>query len=75
MVVTLFVLVWKGVQLLLAALLIYAVGTAVYNVYFHPLSKYPGPLICKLTDAYYGYKLYGESSHVWMYEMEQKYGE
>ena len=25
------------------------VGLAIYNIFFHPLAKYPGPLIAKLT--------------------------
>jgi hypothetical protein len=27
----------------------YMVYNAIYNLYFHPLAKYPGPLICRIS--------------------------
>ena len=38
---------WKGISTLLAVIItvqfVQSVARAIYNVYFHPLSKYPGP--------------------------------
>lgn len=31
------------------ALLAYAVCTAVYNLWFHPLANYPGPLLARAS--------------------------
>ncbi|KAK8069501.1 isotrichodermin C-15 hydroxylase [Apiospora phragmitis] len=35
--------------------LLWAVGKAVYNVYFHPLASYPGPLLARATRLYHAY--------------------
>lgn len=35
--------------LLAAVALVYILGTAFYNVFFHPLRKYPGPLFARAT--------------------------
>jgi len=48
----------KGVLLLSAALatiLAYAAYTIIYNVYFHPLAKFPGPPIARITIYWKAY--------------------
>ncbi|CAM1502201.1 Fc.00g041850.m01.CDS01 [Cosmosporella sp. VM-42] len=48
-----------GVQaliVLIAATASICVGKVVYNVFFHPLRKFPGPLICRATPLYRHYK-------------------
>ncbi|KAI1774114.1 cytochrome P450 [Hypoxylon cercidicola] len=41
---------------IIAALIIaYCVGRVVYNLKFHPLSKYPGPKIAAITDLWWAY--------------------
>ncbi|KAK8084786.1 hypothetical protein PG997_006057 [Apiospora hydei] len=37
------------------AVLLWAVGKAVYNVYFHPLASYPGPFLARATRLYHAY--------------------
>ncbi|KAK8045087.1 hypothetical protein PG993_005111 [Apiospora rasikravindrae] len=37
------------------AILLWAVGKAVYNVYFHPLASYPGPFLARATRLYHAY--------------------
>ncbi|OCK77527.1 cytochrome P450 [Lepidopterella palustris CBS 459.81] len=41
---------------ILSLFLLYFVGNAIYNIYFHPLSKYPGPYLAaasRLPNAWY----------------------
>jgi benzoate 4-monooxygenase len=38
-------------QLGLAALVCVTSGYVIYQVYFYPLAKYPGPFLCRLTDV------------------------
>uniref|UniRef100_A0A8H7KE28 Uncharacterized protein n=1 Tax=Bionectria ochroleuca TaxID=29856 RepID=A0A8H7KE28_BIOOC len=33
----------------------YFIGRAIYNLYFHPLSKYPGPKLGAVTDLWWAY--------------------
>lgn len=62
-----------GLLLSIVVLLVYAFGTALYKIYFHPLSKYPGPFLCKLTDVYFAYMIYRGDVHVWLFEMQKRY--
>lgn len=45
-----------------------------YRLFFHPLSKYPGPLLGRLTRLYGAYhSLYGDG-HIDMHRCHLKYG-
>ena len=59
---------------LLSAGLLYIVGLAIYNIFFHPLAKYPGPLIAKLTDAYQLYHAYKGDRHLEFWRLHERYG-
>jgi hypothetical protein len=39
----------------LATIIAYAVYTVVYNVYFHPLAKFPGPPMARITIYWKAY--------------------
>ncbi|KAH7322822.1 putative cytochrome P450 monooxygenase [Stachybotrys elegans] len=52
----------------------YVLCVVVYRLYFHPLAKYPGPLLAKLTDAYQLYHAYKGDRHLEFYRMHEKYG-
>jgi hypothetical protein len=39
----------------LATIIAYAVYTVVYNVYFHPLAKFPGPPMARITIHWKAY--------------------
>lgn len=56
------------------AILLWAVGKVVYNVYFHPLASYPGPLLARSTRLYHAYyDIKGVS--VWkVKDWHEKYG-
>ncbi|KAK8120575.1 Cytochrome P450 [Apiospora kogelbergensis] len=56
------------------ALLLCAIGKTVYNLYFHPLASYPGPLLARATRLYHAYyDISGVS--VWtVKDWHEKYG-
>ncbi|KAI1394025.1 cytochrome P450 [Hypoxylon trugodes] len=45
-----------------------------YRVFFHPLRKYPGPLIAKVSDAYAGYYAISKRLHLTTYLDIERYG-
>ncbi|KAK0609993.1 hypothetical protein B0T17DRAFT_124489 [Bombardia bombarda] len=50
-----------GSQLLtaiLGSIITYLAGRSFYNLYFHPLSKYPGPKIAAITDLWWVFARY-----------------
>lgn len=46
-----------------------------YTLFFHPLSKYPGPLLAKFTNAYAAYHGWKGDIHLDMWRCHEKYGE
>ncbi|KMQ46122.1 Cytochrome P450 [Trichophyton rubrum] len=65
---------WFTAILGAAALLLYLVGTLVYLVLFHPLAKYPGPWLAKITNLYAGYHSWKGDLHIDMLNSHDKYG-
>lgn len=61
--------------LLPAGLAVYLFGLAVYRIYFHPLAKYPGPLLAKVTDLYQTYHALRGDRHLEFYRCHEKYGD
>ncbi|PQE05267.1 benzoate 4-monooxygenase cytochrome P450 protein [Rutstroemia sp. NJR-2017a BVV2] len=59
----------------LGSLVFYYIASAIYNLYFSPLAKYPGPLLAKISawpNFYYattGYR------HIWIWRCHEKYGD
>jgi hypothetical protein len=41
---------------------------------YHPLAKYPGPTIMKITKLWGAYIAYKGQSHVYLKEVHDKYG-
>ena len=41
---------------------------------WHPLAKYPGPHLCKLTKFHLAYVSLAGKQHLYYYELHQKYG-
>ncbi|KAE8316165.1 cytochrome P450 [Aspergillus transmontanensis] len=52
----------------------YLLSLIVYRIYFHPLSKIPGPLLPKITDWYAAWLVWGGTSHIAIWKGHQKYG-
>lgn len=42
-----------GFAVLLASLAIYALGKTIYNVFFHPLARVPGPKLAAITRLWF----------------------
>ncbi|KJX96635.1 cytochrome P450 monooxygenase like protein [Zymoseptoria brevis] len=55
-------------------LAIYAFGIAVYRIWFHPLAKYPGPLLAKITDLHSTYHALKGNRHLEFWRNHEKYG-
>lgn len=51
------------------------VTKGIYNAFFHPLRKYPGPFFAGVTRAYYLYWDVGGRSHWKVKEWHEKYGD
>ncbi|KAI1405733.1 cytochrome P450 [Hypoxylon fuscum] len=45
-----------------------------YRLTIHPLRKYPGPFLGRITDAYGGYLAFTRSDHLDIYQQHQRYG-
>ncbi|RAH74454.1 cytochrome P450 [Aspergillus aculeatinus CBS 121060] len=59
-----------GVGSVVLALLVYGI----YQVYFHPLAKYPGPWLGKFTEAGAAYHAVKGDLHLHIWWCHQKYG-
>lgn len=44
---------YTGFAVLIASLVIYAVGVTIYNIFFHPLAKIPGPRLAAITRLWF----------------------
>lgn len=54
--------------------LAYLVSSIIYRLYFHPLSKYPGPILGKLTGLHTTYHAYKGDRYLHLYQLHEKYG-
>ncbi|KAK4943609.1 hypothetical protein LTR10_016904 [Elasticomyces elasticus] len=54
--------------------LLYLVAKIVYNIYFHPLAKFPGPFFAKFTSIYPMMSMVKMNRIRWQHEMLEKYG-
>ncbi|KAF9890442.1 hypothetical protein FE257_005847 [Aspergillus nanangensis] len=64
----------KSSLLGLALALCFVVGLAGHRLFFHPLSKYPGPLLGKISNLYAGYHAWKGDLHIDMWKCHEKYG-
>ncbi|KAL7271634.1 hypothetical protein RUND412_005589 [Rhizina undulata] len=61
--------------LLGGTLFVYLLGLFTYRIFFHPLAKYPGPFLAKITGLYGLYHAWKGDRHIANYEAHLKYGE
>jgi hypothetical protein len=60
------------------SVLIWAVSVAVYQIYFHPLAKFPGPKLAALSTWYEGYYdvIKSKGRFTWeLARLHEQYGE
>lgn len=57
-----------------ALLLLRVVGTAIYNIFFHPLSSYPGPILCKVSRIPFWAACLRGNQVFFMKKLHDKYG-
>lgn len=59
---------------LVLLVLVYAVGVVLYRLTLHPLSKYPGPFLAKITDIHLAYHAWKGDRHLQFYRCHERYG-
>lgn len=57
-----------------AAALLLVLTHVLYQLYLHPLAKYPGPLLGRITRLYDLYHAYKGDKHLLLYHLHEKYG-
>jgi hypothetical protein len=62
-------------SILAAGFCTYLLYNIIYNVFFHPYAKYPGPLLAKVTDLYAGYHAWKGDIHLDMWRCHEIYGD
>lgn len=65
------VLAWVG----FLGLVVYPIGRILYNLTFHPLARYPGPLLWRIWRLPYLYSSYTGFLHIDIYNLHMKYGD
>lgn len=65
----------SSIALFAVFILTYALGFVVYNLFFHPLRKYPGPLLWRATGVPYDYYHYNGKLNHRLRDIHLKYGE
>ena len=56
------------------ALSVQAIGLIIYNVFFHPLSKYPGPILAAATPIPFAYRVFNGRGVDWLQYLHERYG-
>ncbi|EFQ88238.1 hypothetical protein P3342_003493 [Pyrenophora teres f. teres] len=67
----------QGVQTLalgFSLLVSYIIGTVIYRLYFHPLAKYPGPILAKISSFPSWWHTRKQHRHLWMLSLQDQYG-
>jgi hypothetical protein len=59
---------------LLSCLVFYIIGVVLYRLTLHPLAKYPGPLLAKITDIHLAYHAWKGDRHLQFYRCHERYG-
>jgi len=57
-----------------ALCLLYVFGVIVYRLIFHPLAKYPGPFLARITDLHLAYHAWKGDRHLEFWRCHEKYG-
>lgn len=60
---------------LVVILTLWVTGTVVYNCFLHPLAKYPGPPLARVTNLYSAYHAWKGDIHLDIWRQHQRYGD
>jgi hypothetical protein len=69
---------YSSFELAVSSVLIYVISVAVYQIYFHPLAKFPGPKLAALSTWYEGYYdvIKSKGRFTWeLARLHEQYGE
>jgi versicolorin B desaturase len=67
--------IFASVSVLAGAVLLYLTAAAIYNLFFHPLSSYPGPLLWRMSSIPWCYhQIKGDRTHI-QAQFHLKYGD
>ncbi|GIZ49739.1 hypothetical protein CKM354_001276600 [Cercospora kikuchii] len=56
--------IFEAIQIATASVIAYAVSRAIYNRYFHPYSRFPGPFLASISDVWYFWRVrHGLAGH------------
>ena len=61
--------------LIIANQFLKTIAVVTYRIFFHPLAKYPGPWLGKITNLYAGYHSWRGDLHVDMLRCHEEYGD
>lgn len=64
---------WLGLTLILWAF-VTAAGRVIYNLFFHPLRRFPGPLVSRATNLWRISKLFSGNLHQSVRQLHEEYG-
>ncbi|KAM5352896.1 hypothetical protein ACJ41O_005618 [Fusarium nematophilum] len=67
--------VTSSLILLSALALLYSLCTVVYNLFLHPLRKYPGPKLWAISRLPFSYTWLSGSAHKKIFELHRQYGD
>jgi cytochrome P450 len=65
----------KATTTLTYQIAVYAIGTIIYNLYFHPLRHIPGPWLARSTPIPYGLQMRSGNIVTWIQHLHAQYGE
>ncbi|OLL24371.1 Isotrichodermin C-15 hydroxylase [Neolecta irregularis DAH-3] len=66
---------WSLAHLVFGPILFYFVTLCVYRIFFHPLAKFPGPFLSKITPLYHTYLTIRGDRHLVLEKYHKKYGD
>ncbi|KAF1983382.1 isotrichodermin C-15 hydroxylase [Aulographum hederae CBS 113979] len=63
-----------ALSILFSIIVLYGISKAVYNVYFHPLSQFPGPKLAAATTLYSVFEVFCGRNATWVKGLHDLYG-
>ncbi|KPI40732.1 Isotrichodermin C-15 hydroxylase [Cyphellophora attinorum] len=64
----------KAICSLLAAAVTYVIFRCIYNLHFHPLARYPGPWLARVSRLYAAYYNWRGDPHLQIHKLHEQYG-